>query len=115
MSGLPPKVPIPKKDVKASASKESKSKEGSVDKVEKLDDEKSMLAVGTLMNQALSYMIDNGMVELPDELRTLNVINREKVVHRIDEEGLEDDVFKEIGKISEDMRREGEKDLDKLK
>ena len=40
-----------------------------------LDEEKSEVAVNTLLNQALSYMIDNGMVEMEDELRTLNVMN----------------------------------------
>lgn len=96
MSGLPPKVPVKKGFTES----EKKSKKKG------LDDEKSMIAIGTLMNQALSYMIDNGMVEMSDELRTLNVMNRKKVVTKIDEEGLDDDVFKEIGKISEDMRSE---------
>ena len=71
--------------------------------VKPLDEEKSQLAVNTLLNQALSYMIDNGMVEMPDELRTLNVINRDKVVRKVDEEGIGDDVFKEIGKIAGEM------------
>ena len=103
MSGLPPKVPVKKEG-------EGKgSMEGEEGKKKGLDDEQSMIAVGTLMNQALSYMIDNGMVEMSDELRTLNVMNREKVVTKADEEGLDDDVFKEIGKISEDLRSgEGE-------
>lgn len=75
--------------------------------VKPLDEEQSQLAVNTLLNQALSYMIDNGMVEIPDELRTLNVINREKVVRKVDEEGIGDDVFKEIGKIAGEMSADG--------
>lgn len=113
MSGLPPRAPKKEVEAKVDAKAESDGKEGSADKVKKLDEEQSMIAVGTLMNQALSYMIDNGMVEMTDELRTLNVMNRDKVVRKADDEGLEDDVFKEIGKISEDMRREGEREADK--
>ena len=63
------------------------------------------------MNQALSYMIDHGMVEMDDEIRTLNVMHRSNVVKKADSEGLSDDVFKEIGKISTELMN-SEKETD---
>lgn len=73
-------------------------------KDEKLDEERSYVAVNTLLNQALSYMIDNGMVEMDDELRSKNVMNRDKVVRKVDEEGLDEEIFKKIGDLSKGMR-----------
>ena len=102
MSKLPPKVPAKQNDEADEAGKaEAEGKR-------KLDDNTSMVAVNTLLNQALSYMIDNGMVEMDDGLRTLNVMNRDKIVKKADDEGLDDEVFKEIGKISSDMRGDGD-------
>ncbi len=94
MSAKPPLAPRVDK---------SEEKTDGKEKGKKLSDEKSDLAVNILMNQALSYMIDNGMVEMDDEIRTLNVMHRENVVKKADSEGLSDDVFKEIGKISTEL------------
>ena len=95
---------VPKEEEKAEVEADKPDKpdkpEEKEPSVKPLDEEQSQLAVNTLLNQALSYMIDNGMVEIPSELRTLNVMNRDKVVRKIDEEGIGDDVFKEIGKIA---------------
>ena len=87
-------------------SDEKKYDEDKSKKKKYLDEETSEIAINTLLNQALSYAIDTGMVEMEDEMRTLNVLNRHKVVEKADEVKLDDDDFKELGKISSKLKSE---------